>query len=72
MSALLSDDYIAITASGILQTKDQVLANLGSGQRHVTALDISDRKVRFYGKTALVTSLASVQSTQARISHASG
>jgi ketosteroid isomerase-like protein len=66
MSALLSDDYIAITASGTLQTKDEALANLGSGRHHVTALDISDRKVRFYGKTALVTSLANVQSTTAQ------
>lgn len=63
MSALLSDDYIAITASGTLQTKDDALANLG--RRHVITLDISDRKVRFYGKTALVTSLANVETTTA-------
>jgi len=63
MSALLSDDYIAITASGTLQTKDEALANLG--RRHVITLDISDRKVRFYGKTALVTSLANVETTTA-------
>jgi ketosteroid isomerase-like protein len=30
---------------------------------HFTTLDISDRKVRFYGTTALVTSVASIAGT---------
>jgi ketosteroid isomerase-like protein len=63
MSSLLADDYMAITAGGILQTKDEALANLRSGRVHVTSLNVSDRKVRFYGKTALVTSLADIQAT---------
>lgn len=61
MDKLLADDYLAITASGTLQTKDQALANLRAGRTKITALEISDRKVRFYGTTALVTSLADVQ-----------
>jgi ketosteroid isomerase-like protein len=61
MDKLLADDYLAITASGTLQTKEQALANLRAGRMHFTTLDISDRKVRFYGTTALVTSLADVQ-----------
>jgi ketosteroid isomerase-like protein len=61
MDALLADDYMAITARGTLQTKDQALANLRSGRIHLTTLDISDRRVRFYGTTAVVTSLAEVQ-----------
>jgi ketosteroid isomerase-like protein len=36
---------------------------LRSGRTHFTQLDISDRKVRFYGATALVTSLAQIQGT---------
>jgi ketosteroid isomerase-like protein len=56
---------MAITAYGTLQTKEQALANLRSGRMHFTSLDVSDRKVRFYGKTALVTSLAEVQGTTA-------
>lgn len=63
MEKLLADDYLAITASGTLQTKDQALASLRAGRMHFTTLDISDRKVRFYGTTALVTSLAEVQGT---------
>ena len=60
MSALLADDYIAITANGTLQSKDQTLANMRNGALHFNAIDFSDRKVRFYGQTALVTSRADV------------
>lgn len=61
MEALLADDYIAITANGTLQTKEQTLANLRNGSNHVDAIDFSDRKVRFYGTTAVVTSKAEVK-----------
>ena len=60
MDSLLADDYMAISASGTLQSKEETLANLRSGRVHFTTLDISDRKVRFYGTTALVTSVAIV------------
>ncbi|HXR38423.1 MAG TPA: nuclear transport factor 2 family protein [Terracidiphilus sp.] len=63
MQNLLADDYLAITASGTLQTKEQALDNLRSGRTHFTSLEITDRKVRFYGTTALVTSVADVQGT---------
>jgi ketosteroid isomerase-like protein len=63
MNALLSDDYTAITANGTLQTKQEWLASLRSGRVHITTLDVSDRKVRFYGDTAVVTSRADVQGT---------
>lgn len=61
MDALLADDYIAITANGMLQSKEQTLANLKSGVLHFDELELSDRKVRFYGQTALVTSKAEVK-----------
>jgi len=63
MDGLLAEDYMAITANGTLQTKEQALESLRNGRLHLTTLDISDRKVRFYGTTALVTSLAEVQGT---------
>jgi ketosteroid isomerase-like protein len=63
MGGLLADDYMAITAAGTLQTKEQALDSLRAGRVHFTTLDISDRKVRFYGTTALVTSVAEVQGT---------
>ena len=60
MSALLADDYMAITANGMLQTKQEALANLKARRIRFTKLLLSDRKVRFYGNTALVTSRAEV------------
>lgn len=60
MDALLADDYIAITSNGTLQSKEQTLTNLRNGTLRFTSLDFSDRKVRFYGQTALVTSRAEV------------
>ncbi len=56
MDALLADDYIGITAYGTIEDKDQTLARLRSSGRHITSLTISERKVRFYEKTAVVTS----------------
>jgi ketosteroid isomerase-like protein len=63
MDRLLAEDYLAITSSGLVQTKAQTLANLKSGRVHMGSLNVSDRKVRFYGRTAVVTSLAAVQAT---------
>jgi len=65
MDALLADDYMAITASGTLQTREETLARMRSGRLHFTSLELSDRKVRFYGTTALVTSLATVSGSNA-------
>ena len=61
METLLADDYTGITAFGTLQSKEETLASLGSGRLHLTMMNITDRKVRFYGTTALVTSLATVE-----------
>lgn len=63
MNSLLADDYMAITAYGTLQTRDEALANMRSGRWRLTSLELTDRKVRFYGRTALVTSIAEVEGT---------
>ena len=63
MDALLAKDYMAITANGMLQSKDETLANMRSGAFHIKSIEITDRKVRFYGATALVTSRAEVTGT---------
>jgi len=55
---LLADDYTGITAKGAIQTKDQAIQSLKSGALQLTALEISDRKIRVYGTTAVVTSIA--------------
>jgi ketosteroid isomerase-like protein len=63
MDALLADDYIAISPTGILQSKDQALAILRSGTVHFKSIELNDRKIRMYGNTALVTSRAEVNAT---------
>lgn len=63
MSSLLADDYMAITPFGTLQNKQQTLDNLSSGRWHISVLNQVELKVRFYGTTALVTSLVEVQGT---------
>jgi len=65
MDKLLADDYMAILPNGTLQSKEQTLASLRSGATHFTVFKIFDRKVRFYGTTALVTSRADVVGTAA-------
>ncbi|MGA3033549.1 MAG: nuclear transport factor 2 family protein [Terracidiphilus sp.] len=61
LDALLADDYMAINPSGTIQTKDDTLQGIRTGRFHIASLIMSDRKVRFYGETAVVTSLAEIQ-----------
>jgi ketosteroid isomerase-like protein len=61
LDSLLAEDYVGIMTNGTLQTKDQTLAGIRGGGWRITVLDVSDRKVRFYGRTALVTSLVQVE-----------
>lgn len=63
LGSLLADDYIAIMPNGDLMSKEQTLDGLRSGATHFTSIQISDRRVRFYGTTALVTSRAEVSGT---------
>ena len=63
LGSLLSEDYMAITPSGTLQTKQEALENMRTRKVHIPSLVLSDRKVRMYGNTALVTSMAEVQGT---------
>jgi ketosteroid isomerase-like protein len=60
MDQLLADDYISITSNGTLQSKAQTLGDLKAGTLRFKSIGFSDRKVRFYGQTALVTSRAEV------------
>ena len=60
MDGLLADDYIGITPNGTLESKEQTLDNMKSGSISLSSIGVSDRKVRFYGQTAVVTSKAEV------------
>jgi ketosteroid isomerase-like protein len=57
---------MAITANGTLQSKEQALAIVRGGAVRFTSIEFSDRKVRFYGATALVTSRAEISGSTAQ------
>ena len=65
METLLGDDYVGITATGTIETKEKALANMRAGVLRFTSIKLSERKLRFYGTTALVTSRAEVAGTNA-------
>ena len=65
MASLLADDYMAITPYGAIESREDTLQSLRSGRMHFQSLVLTDRKVRFYGTTAIVTSLANVQASTA-------
>jgi ketosteroid isomerase-like protein len=60
LESLLADDFSAITADGAIQTRAELLANINSGTLNLSSLLLSERKVRIYGATAVVTSVAEV------------
>ncbi len=65
LAQLLSDDYTGITAKGAIQTKDQAVTNLKSGAFQISAFNITDRKIRIYNGTAVVTSSAELTGSKA-------
>jgi len=48
-----------------LQSKEQALAAIRSGAMKINSLELSDRKIRLYGTTALVISRAEVKGASA-------
>lgn len=60
MDSLLGDDYIGITPNGTLESKEQTLDSMKKGVLSLSSIEVSDRKIRFYGKTAVVTSKVEV------------
>jgi ketosteroid isomerase-like protein len=69
LDRLLADDYVGITASGLLQSKQQMLDRMRSGTVTVKKLDISEVKVNVHGETAVVTCRAEVTATQNGVEH---
>ncbi|HXB62329.1 MAG TPA: nuclear transport factor 2 family protein [Acidobacteriaceae bacterium] len=60
---LLSDDYIGISAQGMVSTKAQVLTRMQTRQIVINQLDVQDQKISIHGDTAVVTSQVDVDYT---------
>ncbi len=56
---LVADDYVAVQASGVELTKDDVMASYRSGARRYKNLVISEVKVHLYGDTAVLAARSS-------------
>jgi pimeloyl-ACP methyl ester carboxylesterase len=53
--SMLADDYFGIAVSGHTYDKTSTIELFRSGRVHTSSLEISDRTVRVYGNTAIVT-----------------
>jgi ketosteroid isomerase-like protein len=60
---LLADDYIGITANGLINTKEQQLERMRNRTLMVTKMNVSDVKVKLYGSIAIVTSRVDLEGT---------
>jgi ketosteroid isomerase-like protein len=58
---LLSEDYVGITMSGQVVTKMQQLDRMRNRTMVLSKYDVTDRKVKVIGTTAVVTSLAEIE-----------
>ncbi len=56
-----ADDIVIIHGTGAVVTKAQDIQNLKSGALKYESYDVSDRKIRIYGNTAVVNDVASVK-----------
>ena len=63
MDQLLSDDYVGITMTGQVVTKPQQLERMKNRSLVLTAIELTDVKVKLIGTTAIVLSLANVDGT---------
>lgn len=61
MDKLLSDDYLGITSTGDVLTKNQQLDRMRTHAISITGLDLSDIKIKLVGQIAIVNSVAHVQ-----------
>ncbi len=63
MDKLLADDYIGISITGQVNTKEQQLDRMRLHKAALTRLDLGERQVKLIGSIAIVTSRAEVEGT---------
>jgi len=63
LDKLLADDYIGISAQGMVSTKAETLAHIQAQQLVVHKLEVHDEKIAIHGETAVVTSQVEVDAT---------
>ena len=58
-----TDDYVTILANGAMASKADVVQMRKSGDVKYDSIDVSDRKVRTYGNTAVMNATATIKGT---------
>ena len=58
-----TDDYTSITGTGAVLTRSEMIQMRKSGDIKYSSIDVSDRKVRMHGNTAIFTATADVKGT---------
>ncbi len=58
-----ADDYVRILTNGKIETKAAALDSFRAGTTKVESVEISDVRIRIYGKTAVVTGLVKAKGT---------
>ena len=61
LERIWGDDLTFINPGGVVLTKAQRLADIQSGANRFDSLEVSDRTVRVYGDTAVMTSLTTMK-----------
>ena len=55
LRSIMADDFVAITALGTIENRDQFLAHFADSSLHLAAISYRNRHVRILGSTAMVT-----------------
>lgn len=58
LDALLAEDVLYVHSNGWVETKEEVLENIGTAHLSYHRVDIQSQSARIYGQTAIVTGLA--------------
>ena len=61
LDKMTADDYIGIGPTGVLQTKQQMIASRATNKVSFQKIEYSDTKIRVYGDSAVVTTTAEVE-----------
>jgi ketosteroid isomerase-like protein len=63
MDKMMAEDFVGISMSGQVNTKEQQLDRVKTRKMVVTKVDLTDRKIKLVGTIAIVTCQADVEGT---------
>jgi ketosteroid isomerase-like protein len=61
LDKMTAEDYIGIGPTGVLQTKQQLIASRVANKVRFQKIEYSDTKIRVYGDSAVVTTTAEIE-----------